>query len=401
MKRLYILLIVFALLMSSCSVSSTEVPQSKPIDPNSVPEEHQQNSPVFQSKAEEILSAMTLEEKVGQLFFIRPDSLSPSLDAQQVNDPYLYGITDVDSDMLTFLRQYPAGGIVFFGKNLTDPDRLSSYMDQLNAASPIPLTFAIDEEGGGVSRIAESEPFQIENCGPMGNRKDQQEAYEAGNYIGSYLGRFGFTLDFAPVADVNSNPDNIVIGNRAFGSDPHFVSRMVSSFLQGLHDKNIAGCLKHFPGHGDTSGDTHNGYVSVTKTWEQLEEAELIPFVDNLSSADLVMVAHLTLPNITEDGLPASLSKELITGKLKGELSYTGLIVTDALAMGAIHDNYSSADAALLAFDAGADILLMPYDYREAFDSVRSAVLFGIITEDRLDESVLKILEFKERYGLI
>ena len=203
------------------------------------------------------------------------------------------------------------------------------------------------------------------------------------------------------MADINSNPLNIVIGNRSFGSDKELVSSMVSSFLDGLHSEKVAGCIKHFPGHGDVSGDTHDGYVAVLKTWDQLLDTELVPFCENMDTADMIMVAHLTLPNITPDGLPASLSHELITEKLRGELGYQGLIITDALAMGAIEKAYSSSEAAVLAFNAGSDILLMPYDYREAFEGVLSAVQSGEISEERLNESVLRILELKERCGLI
>ena len=277
-------------------------------------------------------------------------------------------------------------------------------MDTLSSASDIPLLYAVDEEGGIVSRIARTDSFGIRNAGPMGDigaTGDSGRAYDAGAYIGGYLRDLGFSLDFAPVADINSNPLNIVIGNRSFGSDKELVSSMVSSFLDGLHSEKVAGCIKHFPGHGDVSGDTHDGYVAVLKTWDQLLDTELVPFCENMDTADMIMVAHLTLPNITSDGLPASLSYELITEKLRGELGYQGLIITDALAMGAIEKAYSSSEAAVLAFNAGSDILLMPYDYREAFEGVLSAVQSGEISEERLNESVLRILELKERCGLI
>lgn len=376
-------------------------PDDTPAPEPEVPDEEPEDT---RSEAEKLLAGMSVREKVGQLFFIRPDSLEPSLTPEQVNDSSLYGVTDVSSGMLSTLKEYPAGGIIYFGKNLTYPASLEKYMQSLSSASDIPLIYGVDEEGGIVSRIAKADHFGIDNIGNMANigaTGDTGKAYSAGRYIGGYLSDLGFTLDFAPVADINTNPNNIVIGNRAFGSDPHLVSSMVNSFLDGLHSENIIGCIKHFPGHGDTSADTHEDYVSVLKTWDQLETAELIPFIDNFEKTDLVMIAHLTLPYITSDGLPASLSKELVTGKLKNELGYDGLITTDALAMGAIQKNYTSAEAAVLAFEAGVDILLMPHDYKEAFEGVLNAVQSGRISEARLDESVLKILELKEQYGLL
>lgn len=356
------------------------------------------------TRAEKLLSEMTVEEKVGQLFWIRPESLDITLSPYQVNDPYYYGRTKASQAMLETLRKYPAGGIVFFEKNLTDPEALKEYMSQLGSSSKVPLLYAVDEEGGSIARIARTGPFGVKNTESMeiiGKKQDVGQAYSAGEYIGSYLSEFGFTLDFAPVADINTNPANIVIGKRAFGSDPALVSKMVSSFLDGLHSQGVAGCIKHFPGHGDTRGDTHYGYVSVTKTWEQLYEAELIPFMENMDKTDMIMIAHISLPNITSDGLPASLSYELVTGKLRNELGYDGLIITDALAMGAIRKNYTSREACILAFNSGVDVMLMPYNYTLAYEGMLEAVKTGEISMDRLDESVLRILRLKEKYGLI
>ncbi len=420
MKCSFILMNIILLLLSSCAASPDFSGNSDETTPSheavfSLPDDSaKQNSEpnVFPgdeaedtvSEAEKLLASMSAKEKVGQLFLIRPDSLEPSLTPEQIINPDCYGMTEATGGMLSTLKEYPPGGIVFFGKNLTDPSSLNEYMQVLSSASVIPLLYAVDEEGGMVSRIANNDRFGVENIGFMadiGATYDPDEAYFAGRYIGNYLSSLGFSLDFAPVADINTNPNNIVIGIRAFGSDPALVSSMVGSFLSGLHDEGMIGCLKHFPGHGDTSADTHEDYVSVTKTWEQLQSEELLPFVANFDHADMIMIAHLSLPFITDDGLPASLSEELITGKLRNELGYNGLITTDALDMGAIKNNYSSAEAVLLAFESGVDFLLMPYDYKEAFDAIYDAVQSGRISEYRLNESVLRILELKERYGLL
>ena len=431
MRRIIALLLLPILLLTSCGAQggtpdhgpipapdpepspAPSDPEPTPVSPDPGPEPAEDGpdpqpepEPVSEpaQDAAAILARMTTVEKVGQLFLIRPESLDPGITPEQVNDTYHYGVTEVSSAMLSFLREHPAGGVVFFGKNLTDRAGLSAFLNALDGASATPMLYAIDEEGGPVSRAANTDTFGIEDIGPMGTigtSGDPLRAEEAGRYIGTYLHELGFTLDFAPVADINTNPDNIVIGKRAFGDDPALVSGMVSSFLKGLHSASVAGSLKHFPGHGDTVGDTHTGTVMVTKTWEELLKAELIPFIDNFEQADMIMVAHLSLPNITSDGLPASLSQELITGKLRGELGYTGLVITDALAMGAVAENYPAGEAAVLAFEAGADLLLMPWDYEAAFSAVLDAVNSGAISQERLDESVLRILQLKERLGLL
>ncbi len=354
------------------------------------------------SPQEDVLKSMTLEQKVGQLFIIRPDQLDTTLTCEEMHNqdvPYEGEMTDVKRDTLI---RYPAGGFVLFKKNISGPEQLKRFTADLKDAClsmcGIPPIIAIDEEGGRIARIANHESFDVpkyESMTAIGDSGDVQKAKEAGSAIGKYLGEYGFTMDFAPVADVNTNPENIVIGNRAFGSDPQLVSKMVKAYLDGLHEQGIAGSIKHFPGHGDTKDDTHSSYVAVHKTWDVLLGAELIPFRENFNKADSVMVAHISLPNVTGDGLPASLSKELVTGKLRGELGYDGLVITDALSMGAIVHAYGSAEAAILAFEAGNDILLMPWDYREAFDGVLQAVRSGRISEERLDESVRRILRIK------
>ena len=420
MKSLLVFVLIMSLLLSSCAASApqrseTEDPAAgaEPLGP--VPGDglgqlrEEADDPAGEpaetgTDAKKRLAEMSLREKVGQLFLIRPDSLEPSLTPEQISDPTRFGVTEASEAMRSMLARYPAGGFVFFGKNLTDPSALRDYMLSLSSVSPLPPLFAVDEEGGLVSRVANCDRFGVDNIGFMaeiGASGDPGRAYDAGKYIGGYLASFGFHLNFAPVADLNTNPYNIVIGDRAFGSDPDIVSSLVAAFLKGQREQGVVGCLKHFPGHGDTSADTHEDYVSVWKSWEELQRAELIPFTENFSGADLVMVAHITLPHVTDDGLPASLSRELITDRLKHELGYTGLVTTDALDMGAIRKNYSSAEAAVLAIEAGVDILLMPYDYAEAFEGVLHAVQSGRISESRLDESVLKILELKQQYSLI
>lgn len=343
--------------------------------------------------------AMTLREKVGQLFVIRPDQLDTSLSLEQVHNDRITakGVTAMNARMLATLKDYPAGGFALFRKNIDTPKQLRNFTRSLKSACQIVPIMAVDEEGGKVSRIANAKGFSVRKFASTQAIGEAGNAREAAAVIGAYLHDYGFNMDFAPVADINTNPKNIVIGDRAFGNNPELVSRMVSDYLDGLHSQGITGSIKHFPGHGDTTDDTHSGYVAVNKTWDELRKAELIPFMENLGKADTVMIAHITMKKVTNDNLPASLSRELVAGKLRGELGYNGVVIVDALMMGAITQHYSSAEAAVMALEAGCDILLMPYDYREAFEGVIEAVKSGRLTEKRIDESVQRIMKLKER----
>ena len=347
--------------------------------------------------ASSICEAMTLREKVGQLFLIRPDQLDTTESLDIIHKATAPGVKSLNKIMLETMKQYPAGGFAIFAKNMTSPKQLKALTRSLKSASSVMPFMAIDEEGGRIARIANHKAFNVRKYKSAQAIGDSGQARQAAEYIASYLKEYGFNMDFAPVADINTNPENIVIGDRAFGSDPEKVSRIVGEYLDGLHVHGIAGSIKHFPGHGDTKGDTHDGYVAVTKTWPELLKAEIIPFADNLHKADTVMIAHITMKNVTKDNLPATLSREIITGKLREELGYTGVVIADAMMMGAIKDNYTSAESAVLALEAGCDILLMPYDYCEAFDGVVEAVESGRLSEARIDESVNRIMNLKER----
>lgn len=347
----------------------------------------------------DVLGKMSLREKVGQLFIVRPEALAENSNAETAP------ATDrVDDAVISRIEEYPVGGIALFSRNITSAEQLPMFISDLQSSSKYPLFIAVDEEGGRVARIANSDFFNVASYKSMediGKSGDASKAEEVGRQIGSYLKELGFNLDFAPVADTNTNPQNIVIGDRSYGSDPALVARMVSAQLDGMHDSGIMGTLKHFPGHGDTKDDTHSGYVSIEKTWDELKECELVPFITALPKADMVMVSHITAVNVTSDKLPTSMSETMITGKLRNELGYDGVIITDAMAMGAVADNYTSAEAAVTAVKVGVDIVLMPQNLDEAFNGVMNAVTDGEISMERLDESVLRILKMKAKYKLI
>lgn len=347
----------------------------------------------------EILDSMTLEQKIGQLFMIRPDQLDTRLTNAEIHRDRAPGVKSMNDIMRATLDKYPAGGFAIFTKNISGPDQLKNFTQALKVSCNIIPFMAIDEEGGRISRIANHKNFHVHKFAStqsIGDTGNPENARLAASTIASYLREYGFNMNFAPVADVNTNSRNIVIGDRAFGTNPEAVSKMVGAYLDGLHERKILGSMKHFPGHGDTKDDTHSGYVAVNKTWEELLQCELIPFVENFSRADTVMIAHITMKNVTHDNLPASLSRELVTGKLRNELRYDGVVIADAMMMGAVAKNYTSSEAAILAIEAGCDILLMPYDYREAFNGILAAVKSGRISQQRLDESVTRILNLKE-----
>ncbi len=370
----------------------------EPVEPEDPEENTEPVEPEQPETAAEWLAQMTLREKVGQIFWIIPEQLVPGVADAKIRDSGLVGTTAVTDEMRRTMEQYPAGGFVLFGRNIDTPAQLKALTAALRGiGGPAPV-ITVDEEGGRVARLANHDGFDVPQVGSMeslAEAGDPARVRSAAAQIGAYLAAYGFTMDLAPVADVNTNPKNVVIGDRAFGSDPEKVAIMVDAYVDGLHSRGVSSVLKHFPGHGDTEADSHRGTVTVNKTWEELLTAELVPFLHNMDVTDAIMVAHLNLPKITDDGLPASLSRELVHDRLRGELGYRGLVMTDSLAMGAITKYYEPGQAAVLAFEAGCDVLLIPENYVEAFNSLLSAVESGRIPETRLDESVLRILRVK------
>lgn len=341
------------------------------------------------------LQRWTLREKVGQLFWVRPETLDFSLNPEKKT---------LTQTMRQNLEQYPVGGIAVFKKNIQDENQLSSLIADFQSASKIPMIVAVDEEGGAVARLANHEAFSLPkytSARDIGKTGDPEQARQMGRTIGGYLRFYGFNLDFAPVADVDSNPANPVIGRRAYSTDAQQTAQMVAAVVEGFHEAGMLCTVKHFPGHGDTGQDSHYGTATSYKTWEEMKAMEMLPFEAGITAgADVVMTAHITTPNATTDGLPASLSYTMITERLRGELGFQGVIVTDALEMNAIKNHFTPAESAVAALRAGADVLLMPSDLRAAFDGVVQAVEDGTFSEERLNESVRRILTLKQKAGL-
>lgn len=353
-----------------------------------------------ESLAEQTLAKMTLGQKVAQLFLVTPEQLTGALVATIAG-----GMTE------RALAEIPVGGLVYFAQNLVGAQQVRDLLSgtrelSVKAGAGIAPFLAVDEEGGTlVARVAKSGLFGVRtfpNMAEIGATGDTARAGEVGAVIGDYLREIGFNLDFAPDADVLTNPRNTAIGPRSFSSDPDVAASMVAAEVEAMLATGTLPCVKHFPGHGDTAGDSHTGAVFAERSREEIESCEFKPFKAAIDAGcPMVMVGHIETPNFAGDGLPASLSPTMMGEVLRGELGFTGVIISDSFAMGAITENYAPAEAAVRFFEAGGDMLLMTSDLRASYAAVLSAAEEGRLTEQRIDESVLRVLVAKERAGIL
>ena len=403
MKKLFALtaLLLTLTLLSGCiplppPPETTEAPTKTTTEASTQPETTE--APTEPDPLVLQLESMTLEEKVGQLFMVTPGTLGrPQIKApmEAITQEQL---TQMENAIREIFAKYPVGGIVQFAADLYSPEQITAYNALLQKAAEIPLFLGIDEEGGTVARLASHSAFdlpQYQSAGAVGASGNPEDALEMGQTIGAYLGEYGFNMDFAPVADVNTNPNNPVIGNRSFSSDCNVAGQMAKAMAEGLEEQGIVPVFKHFPGHGDTAQDSHEEVAYSHKTLEALQACEFIPF-SGLTENQCVIVGHIALTEVTGDMTPATLSSEIVTGLLREKLGFRGLILTDSMVMEAITDNYSSAEASLLALEAGCQIILQPADFPSAFDGIVEAVEAGTFPEEQLNAVVLQILRFKQ-----
>ncbi len=389
-KTAFILISIILILGIVAAALIPILKRTSPSDVNPTPSSSPESEPPKPTKAELLLEKMTLEQKVYQMFIVRPEQILGSSN-----------ITSTPENSAELLSACPVGGIVLFAKNIETPEQCTSYISDIQSASEISLFVAVDEEGGKVARLGNNPAMGTTGFPAAGSTKSEADAYNMGFIIGSEIKQFGFNLDFAPVADVNSNPKNPVIGTRAFSSNPQTAALYISAAVKGFNDSKMLCTLKHFPGHGDTVADSHMGYTEILKTKSELENCELIPFKSGITAgAPFVMLGHIALPTVTGNNLPATLSEPIIS-MLKNDMGFNGIIITDSFEMGAITKNYSADKAAVMAVSAGVDIILMPEDLSLAASGVTEAVKKGEITEERINESVLKILELKLKSGII
>lgn len=359
---------------------------------DAVQEEMPSEEELLQAKISEMLTDMTLEEKAAQMFMITPEALTGTGQVLEAGD-----VTREAID------KYPVGGLIYFTQNLQDPGQVRSMTGNVQKFAEerigLPMLLSVDEEGGTVTRFGGNPSFDYDSSADMagiGASGDPQQAYALGEKIGKFLSSLGFNMDNAPDADVLTNPANTVVKDRSFGSDCDTVSEMALAELEGLEDQGVKGLLKHFPGHGATTADTHEGYAYTDATLEEMKSNELVPFADGIEAGvDIIMVGHISCPQVTGNEEPASLSEKMITGVLREDMGFDGVVITDAMNMGAIAENYSPAEAAVKAVLAGVDMILMPEDFQQAYTGVLNAVKSGKITQERLDASVIRIIGLK------
>ncbi len=343
------------------------------------------------TRAVDYLSRLSLHEKVCQLFFVQPEQFSH---AGKVNAP--------DRTFYSAFKRFPVGGVILFAQNLRKKKLAAlnaGMQDAAQGVNGIGVFIGADEEGGSVSRVANNLRLPEKQPAPS-KIKTPEKAYESALAIGGYLSEYGINVDFAPVADVRTDIKGATISERSYGSDPDTVSGMVARFVEGLHENGVIPVLKHFPGHGAVTGNTHLESGISERTLKQWRKVDFKPFAAGIQAgAEMVMVSHQVAVKVDPDH-PASLSRKVIR-LLRNELGFEGVIITDALRMAAVHDQYGSGEACIRAIEAGVDILLLPANFSVAYERVMKAVEEGRLTEKRIDESVLRILLLKEKYGLL
>lgn len=346
------------------------------------------------------IKQMSMEEKVGQM-------LMPDFRTWKGKN-----VTEMNPEIAKLVKDYHLGGVILFRENTVSADQttklVSAYQE---AAEKYGLLISIDQEGGIVTRLQTGTDMPGNMA--LGAARSEELAEKVGRTIGEELHALGINMNFGPVLDVNNNPDNPVIGVRSFGEDPELVANLGNAYIKGLHETGTAATAKHFPGHGDTAVDSHVGLPSVPHDIDRLKKVELYPFQQAMDAGiDAIMSAHVTFPKIddtkaiskkdgTEVSVPGTLSHKILTGLMREEMGFKGVIVTDAMNMGAIADHFGAVDAAIRAVKAGTDILLMPVGIEAVANGIYEAVASGDISEDRLEQSVERILTLKLNRGIV
>ncbi|MCB2354104.1 beta-N-acetylhexosaminidase [Clostridium estertheticum] len=381
-KSIMSILLISSLLLSGCNNSDNSslsnvktkdevtIIKAKPID-------------LVQKKVD----SMNLDEKIGQLVIV-------GLDGYTINN-----------NITNLIKQHKVSGVILFSKNVENSNQLVNLINSIktnNSLNKAPLFVSVDEEGGRVSRM----PYELKKLPSnqiIGNMNDSDLSYNIGKIIGAELKIYGFNMDFAPVLDINSNPNNPIIGDRSFGNNSNIVSKLGIKTMKGMSNNNIIPVVKHFPGHGNTSVDSHVGLPVVNKDINTLNNFELLPFRNAIkNNADAIMVAHILLSKIDNEN-PASMSKVVITDILRKKLKFNGVVITDDMTMAAIIKYNDIGDAAIKSFNAGSDIILVCHEYNnelKVINSLKAAVQSKTISEKRLNDSVYRILKLKEKYKI-
>ena len=367
-------------------------------------------------KAAEIVSQMTLEQKIAQM-------IMPSFRYWE-NNGEVEGVPVLNDEIRNCIKSHGFGGVIVFSENIENTEQTVRLIDDMQNASVsggnLPLLIAADQEGGRVARLATG--TSMSGNMSLGALNDKKTAKEYAQIIGSELNALGINVDFAPVMDVNNDPNNPVINIRSFSSDPNIVADMGEAFIEGLHEEGISTALKHFPGHGDTGTDSHTGLPCIDKSYDEIKKLELVPFKRGIETdSDMIMTAHIQFPQIEKEtytsvktgeeiSLPATLSKTMITDVLRGDMGYNGVVVTDSLNMAAIKDHFTLEDTAKLAINADVDMLLIPFypmnaddiaQFDEYINSIAEMVKNKEIDEDTITRSAERIVALKVKRGLL
>lgn len=393
MKSAVCLILSLLLALSACGTAPEEPALPSPDaegvatpSPTPTPEPTPTPDPVL-TRAEELLAGMSLREKLCQLMIVRPEVLTGE-------SP----VTAAGETTRLALEQYPVGGLIYSVDNLVTQEQTREMIENTQSYSKIPLIISADEEGGNVGRLMYKLGTTFIHS--MYSYKDMGEdtAYQNALTIGTDMVSCLFNTDFAPVADVWTNPANTVIGDRAYSDEFGQASELVAAAVRGFTESGVICCVKHFPGHGDTSTDTHEGAAVVDKSLEELRGGEFLPFEAGIEAGvDMVMVGHITVTAVDDE--PATISHEVITGLLREELGWDGVVVTDSLDMGALA-GYEIGEVCVKYLEAGGDIMLGIPDLAAALTALETAVTEGRLTEQRIDESALRVLMLKLSHGI-
>lgn len=385
---LLVLTVLAVVLVVVCVRRGQDAAQPSPTPRTSASPTPRTSAKVRKDAAQALLDGMTTHEKICQLLIVQPEVLT--------GGSTVTGMTD---ELAAALRAYPVGGLLLSARNMTSGEQLAALTAALsNGCKTAPL-ISVDEEGGRVARLMNT--VGTTKLGSMYSYRAQgtQGAHDNAQTIARDIAAYGFNTDFAPVADVWTNKRSNAIGDRAYSDDYDEAADLVAAAVKGFHDGGVICCLKHFPGHGSTKTDSHDGAATVDKTLPQLRQEDLKPFMSGIAAgADMVMVGHLTVP--TMDDVPASVSHKIVTNLLRYDLGFRGVIVTDGLQMQALAQ-YTDGEKAVLALAAGNDMLLEISDVPGAVAAIEKALADGTLTQAALDQSVLRILQLKLAHGIV
>ncbi|MDI6706855.1 MAG: beta-N-acetylhexosaminidase [Bacillota bacterium] len=378
MKRFLVALFIaaVALLVYTADIS---------MDSGRVPEQRAGEDEL--SLIDKVIGGMTLEDKIGEMLIVGIDG------------------EIIDDETIRMLRTNKPGGIIIYKRNVSSGEQVGRLIKELQEYSleykDIGLFIGIDHEGGRVNRLPAE--YNYPSARELGSTNDPEGVKGTALEVGGKLKGLGFNMNFGPVLDIDSNPQNPVIGDRSFGKTPETVSRMGCAFIEGMEAAGVIPVAKHFPGHGDTLVDSHTGLPVLSHTEARVMEFETVPFREAIDKGvPAIMTAHILFPSIDADR-PATMSPTIINGLLRGTLGFEGVVITDDLLMGAISSRYKTGDAAVLAVEAGVDMLLIALQSegaQEVVDALKAAVETGRISPGRIDTSVRRILMLKQDYGI-